>query len=91
MFHYISATIVAITIKVGRVVAYFESLLTIRLFLLLSRGLERLRDKQKSLYILNHFISTTTISMATKLVRMVIHLDRLLIIKSYKTLIMWSY
>ena len=32
----------------------------------------------------------TTISIATKPARMVIYLDRLLIIKSYKVLIMWS-
>ena len=38
----------------------------------------------------NHCISTTTISMGTKLAMMVIYLDRFLIIKSYKALIMWS-
>ena len=38
----------------------------------------------------NHYISTATMSMATRLARMVIYLDLLLIIKSYKTLILWS-
>ena len=38
----------------------------------------------------NHYISTTTVSVATKLARMVICLERRLIIKSYKVLIMWS-
>ena len=38
----------------------------------------------------NLYISTTTLYMATKLARMVIYLDRLLIIKSYKALITCS-
>ena len=45
-----------------------------------------LRDYVKNY---NHYISTTTASMATKLPRMVMYLDRLLIITSSKALIMW--
>ena len=37
----------------------------------------------------NHYIFTTTVSMATKLGGMVIYLERLLIIKLYKDLITW--
>ena len=39
----------------------------------------------------NHYISTSTVPMATKLARMVICLIRLLIIKSYKNFITWSH
>ena len=39
----------------------------------------------------NHYTSTTRVSMATKLSRMVAHLDGLLPIKSHDSLIMWSF
>ena len=39
---------------------------------------------------LNHYISTSTVHMATKLGTMVTYLDKLLPIKSYDPLIMWS-
>ena len=38
----------------------------------------------------SHYICTSTVSMATKLARMVIYLVRLIIIKLYKTLTTWS-
>ena len=127
--HYISATRVLMATKVGRTVAYFESLLTIKLFYALITWSCKVTWQTKIIYsqpeclwlqtwqndnstwwvptykVTSHFdhvvlrdhltnwnnyIFTTTKSMVTKLTRMVIYLDRLLIIKSYKALIMGS-
>ena len=83
--HYISTTKVPLATKLGRMVTYFERLLTIKLYYTLVTWSCKVCEKQKSLYIHNQG------AYGYKIGRMITYLNVYLPIKPHHPLITWSF